>query len=85
MNREQDRIALLQRHDFDAALHPRTLLGQDEFAAGEILAGRGQQNGRLQREREFAVKVLMQAIEVAGRVLQQQGRRPNLPGIMADF
>src|SRR5689334_17162700 len=62
---EHDRVALLQRDHFDPALHPRALFGQNEFAAGKIQAGLRQQDGELQRERQFAVQILMQAIEVA--------------------
>src|SRR5688572_19681955 len=38
LHSERCRVALPQGHDFDAALHPRPLLGQDELAAGEVLA-----------------------------------------------
>src|SRR6184192_1934653 len=37
MHGEDHRIPLLQRHDLNAGLHPRTLLGQDELAAREVL------------------------------------------------
>ena len=36
MHSEGHRIALGQRHHFRPRLHARALLGQDEFAAGEI-------------------------------------------------
>jgi hypothetical protein len=39
MNRKQHGVALLERHDLGAALHARPLLGQNEFAAGEIPPG----------------------------------------------
>ena len=68
---EKDRVAAPQRHHVDPALHARPLFGQDEFAAGEIRFGLGQQHGDLQREGELAVEVLMQTIEVARPVLQQ--------------
>src|SRR5689334_21569069 len=35
-DREQNGIALRQRHDLDARLHARTLFGQHELAAGKI-------------------------------------------------
>jgi hypothetical protein len=85
VNGEQDRIALLERNYLNAALHSRALFRQDEFATRKIPVGLGQQNGGLQREGEIAVQVLMQAIEVAGCVLQQQRRGANLPGVMAKF
>lgn len=37
-DRENDGIALLERHDFRTRLHAWPLLGQDEFAAREIAA-----------------------------------------------
>jgi hypothetical protein len=36
MNGEYDRIAQLQRHDFDARLHARSLFRQDELATVEV-------------------------------------------------
>src|SRR6185369_2659303 len=75
-----DCIAPAERHDFDAALHARALLGQHELAAGEILLGYREQNSHLNREGEIAVEILMQAVEVAGPVLQQQRRRAGLAG-----
>ena len=47
--------------------------------------GRREQNRDLQREGELAVQILMQTIIVAGRVLQQQRRRPGLAGGVAYF
>ncbi len=83
MHREGHRIALGERHHFGAALHARALLGQHELAAGEIAAWLGQQDRHLDRKGEVAIKVLVQAIEVAGHILQQQRRRPRLPGHVA--
>src|SRR3546814_7374583 len=48
IHRENHRVALRQRHDRGARLHPRPLLGQHEFAAGEILPRRRQQHRDLQ-------------------------------------
>src|ERR1700682_640552 len=78
-------IALGERHHFGARLHPRPLLGQHEFAAGEIPARFREQDRDLQREHMFAIEILMQAIVVTGAVLQQQRRRPALAGGMAPF
>ena len=83
MDREDDGIALAQRHDLGARLHARALLGQHEFAAGEVPAGLGQQDRDLEREDVLAVEVLVQAVVVALAVLQEQRRRPRLPGRMA--
>jgi hypothetical protein len=48
MHSEHDCIALVKRHHLCARLHARPLLGQDELAAGKILAGLRQQEGNLQ-------------------------------------
>ncbi len=50
MDREHHRITLLQRHYFRPRLHARSLFGQDELTAGEILARLRQQHGNLQRK-----------------------------------
>ena len=52
-------ISLLQAHHFGAGLHPRTLLGQDELASGEILARHGKKESYLYRKDIFTVKVLV--------------------------
>src|SRR6266436_3513908 len=83
MHGKGHRIALSQRHYFGPRLHSRALLGEHEFAAGEITARFRQQDRDLQREHVFAIEVLMQAVVVAGAVLQQQRRRPGLAGAMA--
>src|SRR3984893_2688247 len=75
---ECHRVTLPQRHDLGPALHARPLLGQDKLATGEIASWLGEQDGDLQWESNLAVKVLMQAVEVARHVLQQQRRRPRL-------
>lgn len=68
VDREHDRVTHPQRHDMQAGLHPRALFGQDEFAALEILSGLGQQDRHLKREMEVAVKILMEAIIIAGTI-----------------
>lgn len=80
---EGDSVALAQRHNFDAALHARPLFGQREFSARKIAPRFGQQDRHLDREGEIAVEILMQAVEVAGYILQQQRRRPDLTGMVA--
>ncbi|ESY25690.1 hypothetical protein X750_03335 [Mesorhizobium sp. LNJC394B00] len=64
-------------------MHARALLGQHEFAAGEILAGLRQQDRHLQGKSEIAVEVLMEAVEVAGAILQEKRRRPRLAAFVA--
>ena len=80
---EHHGIALAQRHHLDPRLLARALLGQHELAAGEVAPGLGQQDRHLQREDMLAVEILVQAVEVAGPVLQQQRRRPRLTGGVA--
>src|ERR1700694_5125757 len=76
-------VALTQRQHLGARLHSWPLLGQHEFAAGEIAVRFRQQDRDLQRKNVFAVEILMQAIVVVFAVLQQQRRRPGLAGGMA--
>jgi hypothetical protein len=52
---------------------------------GEVLARLRQQDRDLERERKIAVQVLMQAIEIAGNILQQERRRALLAGIVAEL
>src|ERR1700679_1091608 len=55
VNRENNSVALTQRHDYRSALHARALLRHDELAAGEVRAGVGQKNSQLERENKLAV------------------------------
>ena len=71
MHSKSHRIALPERHHFGPRLHSRPLLGQHEFATGEIAARFRQQDRDLQREHMLAVEVLMQAVVVTGPILQQ--------------
>src|SRR6266851_6941874 len=80
---KSDRIALAQRHDLGAALHARSLLGQHELAPREILSRFREKDRQLKRKGEIAVKILVQAIEVAGTVFEQQRRWPGLSFIVA--
>ena len=75
---EDHRLSRFQRHDLDSRLHPRPLLGQDQFAARELCARLRQEECCLQRETQLAVQVLMQAIIVARSVAQDQRCRPGL-------
>ena len=71
-------VALLERGHLDPALHARALLGQHELAAGEVPPRLGEEDRDLERKGEVAVEILVQAVEVAGNILQQQWRRPRL-------
>src|SRR5688500_6244308 len=83
VNGEHHRVALAKRHDVRARLHARPLLGEHEFAAGEVAPRLGKQDGELQREYMLAVQVLVQAVVVFGAVSQQERRRPALAGPVA--
>ena len=74
VDREDDGIALAQRHDRGARLHARALLGQHEFATAEVDPRLRQQHRHLQRKDMLSVQVLVQAVVVASAVLQQQRR-----------
>jgi hypothetical protein len=80
---EDRRIALAQRQDFNAGLHARPLLGQDKLAALEITARGRKQNSKLEREGVCAIKILMEAVMIAGTILEEQRRRAGLAGRMA--
>src|SRR5665213_3844914 len=59
VHREDHAFALRKRHDLGAGLHARTLLGENEFAAGEIVPRLRQENRNLQWEQQLTVDVLM--------------------------
>src|SRR5580704_17083629 len=80
---KDDAVALRKRRDLRALLHARALLGQHEFAAGEVMARLGEQDRELQRKEMLAVHVLVQAMVVAGAVAQEQRRRSLLTRLMA--
>src|SRR6266403_3930579 len=83
MHGESHGVSLSQRHHLGPRLHSRPLLGQHEFAAGKIAARFRKKDHDLQRKHMLAIEVLMQAVVVTGPILQQQRRRPALPGGMA--
>jgi hypothetical protein len=76
-------ISLPKRHDLDATLHARPLFVQGELAACEVRAGFREEDCDLDRKREIAVQILVEAIEVARDILQQQRCRTRLAGIVA--
>jgi hypothetical protein len=82
VNREGDGITLPKRYDLRAALHPWPLLGQHELATGEVHAGLREERGDLDRECEIAVEILVEAVEVAGDVLQEQRRWTSLTSVV---
>src|SRR5262249_2624735 len=72
MHGERNCITLPQWHHLHAALHTWSLFCQNELTTGEILSRFGEKNRNLERKGKIAVKVLVQAIEVARDILQQQ-------------
>ena len=76
-------VSLPQRQHERSRLHPGPLLGHYELAALEVLAGLGKQHNELKREHVLPVQILMQAVVVAGAVLQQEGRWLPLAGSRA--
>jgi hypothetical protein len=83
MNSECHCVALPKRHNLDAALHAWPLFGQGELATCEMRPGLREENCDLDRECEIAVEILVEAIEVARDVLQQQRRWAHLAGVVA--
>jgi hypothetical protein len=82
---EDDRVALVERHDFGPGLHARSLLRQHELAAAEILARPRQQDRDLERKRQFPIQVLVEAVVVTRAILQQERRRTPLSRRMASL
>ena len=78
IDREDHGVALAERHDLGARLHPRPGFDKHELAAGEIPAGSAEQDRGLHRENQVAIEVLVQAVVVAVLVFQQQRRRAQL-------
>ncbi len=77
------RIPLAERYDFGAGLLAGTLFGEDKFAAGEVSRMQisswfGEQEGDLDGEDVLAVEVLVEAIIVAGLVLEEEWSRTGL-------
>ena len=70
VDREDSRVALLERQDHDAGLHAGTLLGHHEPAALEVVAWLIQQDRDLYRENTLSVEVAMEAVVVLRRVFE---------------
>src|SRR5258708_29295207 len=83
VNRENDAVTVLKRYHHRPRLHARPLLRHHEFAAHEVLARLGQQDGELKRENMLTVEVLMQAVVIIGAVLEQKRCRPRLSFLLA--
>src|SRR5579862_3098769 len=67
---EDDAFALIHRDRFAARLRARPLLDEQEFAALKIALAPAQHRCELERERDVAIQILMEAIVTAGLVAQ---------------
>ena len=83
MHCERHRVALAKRNHLWPRLHTGPLLGEHEFTSGEISLRLREQDRHLDRKDVLTVKILMQAVEVALSILEEQRRRPLLPRIVA--
>lgn len=70
---EDHRLAAPGMDGVADGLRPRPLFDEREIAAGVVGAGLAQEADGLQRERQVAIKVLMQAVVAARLVVQQEG------------
>ncbi len=84
MNCEHYAVALAKRYNDRPRLHTRPLLRHHEFATGKVLVGLRQQNRELKRENMLAIEVLVQAVVIAGPILEQKRCRPDLACLMAN-
>src|SRR5438034_3752855 len=75
---EDHDLSLLGRQHVGPRLRARPLLEEEEFAALVIGAAAGEKHRELQRERDLAVQVLVQAVVSADLVVQQERRRFRL-------
>ena len=82
---EDDDFALMELDDGDAGLHAGALFGEDELAAGEVARGFGEKEGYLEGKDEFAIEVLVEAVVIAGAVLQEQRSGACLASLMAEL
>jgi hypothetical protein len=82
MHCESHSVALAERDHLGPRLHTRPLLGQHEFASGEIFLGLREQDRHLYWKNVFTVEILMQAVEVTHSIPKEQGRWSLLPRVM---
>ena len=80
---ENDGFAEAGPHDVRDRLSARLLFDEDEFAAGEVAIGFAQEEDGLEGEDDLAVEVLVEAIEIAGSVLEQKRGGASLSGGVA--
>src|SRR5690242_16821924 len=76
-------LALLEANGVTDRLRAGLLFDQQQLASGELLVRLAQADDNLEGKEDLAVKILMEAIKIAGSVMEQQGRRPLLAGNVA--
>jgi hypothetical protein len=82
---ENKRLTLLGEDDFSLRLCPGLLFHDYEFAAFIVNAGLAQKTGQLQGECDGPVDVLVETIEIAALIVQQQRRGSRLCILRADL
>src|SRR5690349_16484189 len=82
---ENDCLPLIGVNHFGFGLSARLLLDQQELPAIPIAALLAQEKNHLQRESNFAVNILMQAVVSADFVVKKQRGGLGLTGFVADF
>src|SRR6202030_1893941 len=83
--REDNSLAFIERDRFTARLRARPLLDEQKFAAFEITTTPAERAGELERERDLAIQILMQAVVSAGFVAKDERRLLGLPARRADL
>ncbi len=69
---EDNRLALISPNHFGFGLRTGLLFNKDELAAIPVSPALPQQEHHLQRECDFAIKVLVQAVVASGFVVQHE-------------
>src|SRR5271155_442488 len=83
--RENYSFACVECDRLAARLCPRALLDEQQFTTFEVAPTPAERAGELQRERDLAVQVLMQAVVAALLIAKDQRRRLRLSVRGADF
>ena len=76
-------LPLLGGDDFRFRLSPGLLFYDDEFAAFVVRSGLAQKAGQLQRKGDGSVYILVETIEIAAFIMQEQRSGPGLSIIRA--
>jgi pentatricopeptide repeat protein len=85
VDREGHRVVLAKRNDIRSRLHTGPLLREHKVAAGEISLWLGKQDRHLNRKSVLPIEVPVEAVVVAGAVLEEQRSGSQLPCVMASL